>query len=135
MVSPEIHHPNYKMPEHDMNGTHVVNGANGVNGVNGVNGINGTNGVNGVDGPNGHGNDGVELWRHPHPQTTQFYAFQQHLRNKYPLESDSYSDLWQWSVNNPSDFWEEIWHYTGVKAHKTYESVRFKPFCLSLYPD
>ncbi|RVX65930.1 hypothetical protein B0A52_10237 [Exophiala mesophila] len=91
-----------------MNGTHVVNGANGVNGVNGV---------------NGHAHGEVELWRHPRPETTQFYAFQQHLRKKYRLESDSYSDLWKWSIDNPSAFWEEIWHYTGIKAHQTYKSV------------
>jgi acetoacetyl-CoA synthetase len=94
------------------------------NGINGVNGTNGTHTTNGTtNGVNGHGQDSAELWRHPRPETTEFYAFQQHLMKKYPIRSDSYTDLWKWSIDNPADFWEEIWHYTGIKAHKTYDSV------------
>lgn len=94
---------------------HIMNGANGVNGTNGTNGT--TNGVN------GHLHDSAELWRHPRPETTEFYAFQQHLMKKYPIRSDSYTDLWKWSIENPATFWENIWHYTGIKAHKKYDSV------------
>jgi len=97
---------------------------NGVNGVHGANGTNGTsNGVNGVNGVNGHEPDSAELWRHPRPETTEFYAFQQHLMKKYSIRSDSYPDLWKWSIDNPATFWENVWHYTGIKAHKQYDSV------------
>ena len=89
-----------------------------------VNGVNGTNGTNGVHAVNGDRHDSAELWRHPRPETTKFYAFQQLLLNKYPIASDSYADLWRWSVDNPAAFWEEVWHYTGVRAHKQYETVR-----------
>lgn len=82
------------------------------------------NGANGVNGVNGHRHDAAELWRHPRPETTQLHAFQQHLFTKYPIASESYHDLWQWSIDNPAAFWEEVWHYTGVKAHKKYDSVR-----------
>ena len=88
-----------------------------------MNGTHTTNGVNGVNGVNRPQDDHVELWRHPHPETTEFYAFQQHLRKKYNIKSNAYSDLWQWSIDHPSAFWEEVWHYTGIKAHKHYDSV------------
>ena len=68
-------------------------------------------------------NDSPELWRHSHPEKTQFHAFQQHVKQKYKLTGDSYQDLWQWSVDEPAIFWEEVWHYTGVKAKKPYEKV------------
>jgi len=42
---------------------------------------------------------------------------------KYPIRSDSYTDLWKWSIDNPATFWENVWHYTGIKAHKRYDSV------------
>ncbi|KAI1624709.1 acetoacetate-CoA ligase [Exophiala viscosa] len=65
----------------------------------------------------------IELWRHPRPEATEFHAFQQHVAKKHNLSVGTYSDLWQWSVDHPSTFWEEIWHYTGIKAHKQYESI------------
>ena len=83
---------------------------------NGTNGII-KNGINKVE------TEPIELWRHPRPETTEFHAFQQHVAKKHNLSIGSYNDLWQWSVDHPSTFWEEIWHYTGIKAHKQYHSV------------
>lgn len=65
-----------------------------------------------------------ELWRHPEPEKSQIYAFQQHVNKKYGLSTNSYDALWQWSVDQPAAFWEEIWHYTGIKASKPYDTVR-----------
>lgn len=65
----------------------------------------------------------VELWRNSNPQSTQIYAFQQHVKQKHELKGDTYQDLWQWSVDHPAAFWEEIWHYTGIKASKPYDTV------------
>lgn len=92
--------------------------------TNGINGATETNGANGAtNGVNGHGHDSEELWRHPRPETTEMYAFQQHLIKKHSTPLESYNDLWKWSIDNPAHFWEEIWHYTGIKAHKTYDLV------------
>ena len=85
------------------------------------------NGINGVNGVNGDSGDSVELWSHPRPESTEFYAFQHHVAKKHAIDVSSYHDLWQWSVDHPSAFWEEIWHYTGIKAHKQYDSVRLGP--------
>lgn len=75
-------------------------------------------------GENGIVNDPVELWRHPEPESTQIYAFLQHIAKKYHLDLASYDDLWEWSVAHPAAFWEEIWHWTGIKATKPYQSVQ-----------
>ncbi|KAK5939330.1 hypothetical protein PMZ80_008634 [Knufia obscura] len=68
-------------------------------------------------------NDSPELWRHSAPEKTQFYAFQQHVKQKHNIAGNTYQDLWQWSIDKPAAFWEEIWHYTGVKVSKSYEKV------------
>lgn len=72
---------------------------------------------------NPESNDSPELWRNPHPEKTQLHAFQQHVKQKYGVKGDTYQDLWQWSVDQPAQFWEEIWHYTGIKARTPYEKV------------
>jgi acetoacetyl-CoA synthetase len=77
-----------------------------------------------VNGANGESHGSAELWRHPHPESTQFYAFQQHVATKHGVSKDSYEDLWKWSIEHAGVFWEEIWHYTGIKANKSYDSVR-----------
>jgi acetoacetyl-CoA synthetase len=67
-----------------------------------------------------------ELWRPSAPETTEMFRFKNHISHKYGLKLKNYDDLWQWSVANPADFWEEIWYQTGVRAHKTYSKVRDK---------
>ncbi|KAJ4512102.1 hypothetical protein HRR83_006060 [Exophiala dermatitidis] len=75
------------------------------------------------NGVNGDVAESAELWRHPHPESTEFHAFQQHVAKKHGVSTSSYNDIWKWSVDHPSAFWEEIWHYTGIKANKQYDSV------------
>lgn len=79
--------------------------------------------VNGVNGVNGELSDSVELWRHPDPESTQLHAFQQHVAKKHGFSAPSYHDLWQWSIDCPSAFWEEVWLYTGIKANRKYDAV------------
>lgn len=64
-----------------------------------------------------------ELWRPSAPEKTQMFKFKTYISQKYNLELKSYDELWQWSVSHPAEFWEEVWHQTGVKAHKTYSKV------------
>lgn len=68
-------------------------------------------------------NNSPELWRHSAPEKTQLYAFQQHVKQKHNIPGDTYQDLWQWSVDHPAALWEEVWHYTGIKASKPYHKV------------
>ncbi|TGJ81539.1 hypothetical protein E0Z10_g7225 [Xylaria hypoxylon] len=58
----------------------------------------------------------VELWRHPDPHSTPMFAFLNHVRNKYQLDINDYPGLWDWSTKNPSDFWEQVWHFCGIRV-------------------
>ncbi|WEW61712.1 acetoacetate-CoA ligase [Emydomyces testavorans] len=67
--------------------------------------------------------DARELWRPANPEATRIHEFKAVVAAKHTLSLEGYQDLWQWSVDEPAKFWEDVWHYTGVKAHRTYESV------------
>lgn len=64
-----------------------------------------------------------ELWRPSSPEKTQIYDFLTLMNKKHTLGLKDYNALWQWSISEPAKFWEEIWHYTGIKAHRSYDEV------------
>ncbi|EEH45843.1 acetoacetate-CoA ligase [Paracoccidioides brasiliensis Pb18] len=64
-----------------------------------------------------------ELWRPSCPESTEIYKFMSLVSQKYGLSLNSYHDLWEWSVNEPAKFWKEVWHFTGVRARRTYDKV------------
>ncbi|GAB1320316.1 hypothetical protein MFIFM68171_10526 [Madurella fahalii] len=65
----------------------------------------------------------AELWRHENPQATQMWKFLQHVNSKYNLSPKDYPGLYKWSVENVSDFWAEVWHFTGIKASAPFNQV------------
>ncbi|KAJ5975836.1 hypothetical protein N7481_009543 [Penicillium waksmanii] len=67
--------------------------------------------------------DVKELWRHSSPESTQIYDFMTKINKKHGLSLSDYDSLWKWSTSEPAKFWEEIWHYTHIKAHKPYNTV------------
>ena len=40
------------------------------------------------------------------------------VRNKYGIEVSEYNQLYQWSIENPADFWELFWQFANIKASK-----------------
>jgi hypothetical protein len=74
---------------------------------------------------NGAGNDvgGEKLWEHADPQSTHMWKFMQDVNTNYGLKLNSYNDLYDWSINNISRFWGEVWETTGVKASQPYNQV------------
>ena len=36
-----------------------------------------------------------------------------------------YKELYEWSCSHYSEFWEEMWHFAGVKASQQYDEVTF----------
>ncbi|KKZ61689.1 acetoacetate-CoA ligase [[Emmonsia] crescens] len=78
-----------------------------------------------MDNPLSNGNAAIvkELWRPSSPESTKIHKFMSLVGQKYGLHVNNYHDLWDWSVSEPSSFWEEVWHFTGVKAQKTYDKV------------
>ncbi|KAE8145532.1 hypothetical protein BDV25DRAFT_133698 [Aspergillus avenaceus] len=72
---------------------------------------------------NGISTSSKELWRHASPQDTQICDFMKKSNELHGLCLDNYDDLWRWSISEPAKFWEQLWHYTGVRAHNPYDSV------------
>ena len=72
--------------------------------------------------------EGDLLWQ-PDDQTienanlTHYMRWLQETRN---LNFDTYSALWQWSVDSLEDFWASLWDYFAIKASQPYESVLLK---------
>ncbi|KAH8704114.1 acetoacetyl-CoA synthase [Talaromyces proteolyticus] len=64
-----------------------------------------------------------ELWQPSAPEKTQIHQFKKLVSQKYKLQLETYHDLYKWSVTEPAQFWEEVWHYTAVKAHSPYSNV------------
>lgn len=54
------------------------------------------------------------------------YDFMTKVNKKYGLSLSNYDALWKWSTSKPAQFWEEIWHYTHIKAHTPYKKVSSK---------
>ena len=65
----------------------------------------------------------TKLWTHPSPEKSQIYFFKEQIAQKHGLDLPSYHELWQWSVDHPAAFWEEIWRQTGIVAPNAYNSV------------
>jgi acetoacetyl-CoA synthetase len=64
-----------------------------------------------------------ELWRHPDPASTPMWHFIQKINEKYGLGISDYQGLYKWSVENVNEFWEEVWHFVGVKASRPFQKV------------
>lgn len=47
---------------------------------------------------------------------SQMGAFAEQLKRKYSIEFDSYQALQQWSVQNLTTFWRELWDFAGVQG-------------------
>ncbi|KAL4873658.1 hypothetical protein BDV12DRAFT_182054 [Aspergillus spectabilis] len=61
-----------------------------------------------------------ELWRHSAPESTQIHQFMKKTAEKHEIALNNYNDLWKWSISEPTKFWEDIWLYTDINAHKSY---------------
>ncbi|KAK9365756.1 hypothetical protein V1509DRAFT_632027 [Lipomyces kononenkoae] len=65
----------------------------------------------------------VELWRYGEPKETEAWHFLELINNKYGTELESYRELYQWSIDNISTFWGEVWDFANVVSSKPYTSV------------
>lgn len=45
------------------------------------------------------------------------------LNKKHNLSLSTYADLHAWSVANTAAFWEEVWHFTGVRSSAPFSLV------------
>ncbi|MBV6452373.1 MAG: Acetyl-coenzyme A synthetase [Anaerolineales bacterium] len=56
-------------------------------------------------------------------QDANITHFIEEVNARRGLNIESYADLYQWSVENISDFWAEVWGFVGIKSSKRYEKV------------
>lgn len=56
------------------------------------------------------------LWRHTDPTSTRAFQFKSLIETKYNVTLQEYEDLRLWSIAKIGKFWEEVWHFTGVRA-------------------
>ncbi len=45
------------------------------------------------------------------------------VNEEYGLEIDSYTQLWNWSIENIPDFWATMWEFGEIKASRGYDEV------------
>ncbi|KAG8011863.1 Acetoacetyl-CoA synthetase [Nibea albiflora] len=63
------------------------------------------------------------LWYPDSKRNTQMDKFRIQVNGDYGLNLANYNDLYQWSVDNYSEFWGEVWRFCGVVSSKPYEEV------------
>lgn len=63
------------------------------------------------------------LWEHKDPSSTKTFEFKKHVETKYQVIFQDYEQLRQWSITNINKFWEEVWHFTGIKASNAFTKV------------
>ena len=63
------------------------------------------------------------LWKHPRPQSTRTDEFKARIERKYAINLPDYESLRQWSLDNLSRFWEEVFDFTKIRASKPYTKV------------
>ena len=63
------------------------------------------------------------LWTPDHPEKSQMAQFIHRVNEIYGLEIKSYDELFNWSVNHISEFWEQIWDFSEIKHSIPYTEV------------
>ena len=56
-------------------------------------------------------------------KSTNMYCFMNLINQKYGKNFTEYSPLYQWSIDNISDFWASMWEFADIKASRPYDMV------------
>ncbi len=56
-------------------------------------------------------------------QQANITHFIREVNARHKLNLSSYADLYKWSVENISNFWEEVWDFAEIKSSQQYDSV------------
>ena len=59
-------------------------------------------------------------------KSSNLYFYEDYLNRNYKKKFKNYSQLWNWSVNNPGDFWKSITEFYQVPLTKNKNSKLFK---------
>lgn len=67
----------------------------------------------------------IALWEASYSakHTSRISRYMRWLRRHYQLDFDNYEQLYQWSVENPADFWQTLWQYFNVQSYTPYKQI------------
>ncbi|MGH8720782.1 MAG: acetoacetate--CoA ligase, partial [Burkholderiales bacterium] len=51
-------------------------------------------------------------------EQAQLTQFARHTVRKYKLDLNTYPEFYRWTVDNPEQFWSEVWEWCGVNASR-----------------
>ncbi len=65
------------------------------------------------------------LWAPSQEQidTSQMTRFTETVRARFGVALNDYDALHHWSIDNPEDFWEQVWRFCGIRASRNHDSV------------
>lgn len=58
------------------------------------------------------------------------FRFLQYVNSKRGLGLAGYPALYRWSINDVAAFWEDTWHFVGIRASRPFHEVG-RQRCLS----
>lgn len=76
--------------------------------------------------------EGKVLWRHPAPHLAQMWEFIGLVNEKHGTALQNYQELHVWSLENPADFWAQVWDFCGIRCSQAYRQVVSDP--LTMWP-
>ncbi|KAI0457930.1 hypothetical protein F5B21DRAFT_56895 [Xylaria acuta] len=64
-----------------------------------------------------------KLWEHPNPKSTQLWEFMQLVNQKYRLDLTTFQDIYQFSVEKRSEFYDEVFRFSRLIHVGSYNQV------------
>jgi acetoacetyl-CoA synthetase len=67
----------------------------------------------------------MPLWTPGDPfiESTHLRKYQQWLKKYKGRSFRDYSELWQWSIDYPGEFWQTVWDYFQIKSHTPHKNT------------
>ncbi|QQR99002.1 MAG: acetoacetate--CoA ligase [Sphingobacteriales bacterium] len=54
---------------------------------------------------------------------SNLYKYQQFIEDRYSVSFSNYHELWQWSIEHISEFWESLTVFFNIKFHQPYKTI------------
>ena len=63
------------------------------------------------------------LWKPKISKKSHVSKFIDNINRKNNLQIGKYEDLYEWSISNPNQFWEETWKYSNIISSSDYHEI------------
>ena len=63
------------------------------------------------------------LWKPKKSKKSHVSSFIDNINRKNNLQIGTYEDLYEWSISNPNQFWEETWKYSNIISSSDYHEI------------